>query len=55
MKNADRIRAMDDEEMAKWLSDKIPCLRCPIEECNGRHVNWTDFCLEWLKREEMEG
>lgn len=51
MTNADRIRAMTDEELATWLIERIPCHRCPIEECNGGHQNCTDFWLDWLKQE----
>ena len=46
MNNADRIRAMSDEELAVWLEDVVSCLDCPIsKECNsGEH------CRMWMKK-----
>lgn len=49
--NADRIRAMTDEELAEWLASFVHC-DCPVvhyrgcgsEECD---VPW----LDWLKQE----
>ena len=41
--NADRIRAMTDEELAKILGNK--CLCPPTSEC----VNCVDCWLEWLQ------
>lgn len=46
--NADRIRAMSDEELAEWI-DFCPHVRCPRESC--------ETCLlAWLKQpaEEMK-
>lgn len=54
--NADRIRAMTDEELAVWLDDMIcdcdcnpvPCREfCKVEDC---HEAW----LRWLKKEVEE-
>jgi hypothetical protein len=49
--NADRIRAMTEEELAKLLCDFIGCMECPYvrkpEECNGERIGW----LDWLKQE----
>lgn len=50
--NADRIRAMTDEELAKLLSG-MSCRRCPIS-CKGGFQNCTDFWLDWLKQEATE-
>ena len=53
MTNADRIRAMTDEEMAKWLCDMAVCQLCPIDNCPGTRdceTRWYD----WLKQ-EVEG
>ena len=42
--NADRIRAMNDEELAKILGNK--CICPPTSEC----VNCFDCWLEWLQK-----
>ena len=54
--NADRIRAMTDEELAEWIeqleSPKCPCddwfYRCEKWNCNGCWLNW-------LKQEASDG
>ena len=54
MTNADRIRAMTDEELAKWFGNLIypECVACPADD-NG----WCgdETCvrkwLDWLKKE----
>ena len=45
MTNADRIRAMSDEELAEFLS----CCGCP---CPARdcHASCKDCILDWLKQ-----
>lgn len=57
--NADRIRAMSDEELAEWLADIWDCNLCseherldgePLlrnEQCDQR---CEEHCLEWLKQ-----
>ena len=42
--NADRIRSMEDEELAKILGNK--CICPPTTEC----VNCFDCWLEWLQQ-----
>lgn len=44
MTNADKIRAMTDEELAKILGNK--CICPPTREC----VNCFDCWLEWLQQ-----
>lgn len=50
--NADRIRAMTDEELSRWLGDMIypECVCCPAAK-NW----WCEDCYEtwqvWLKQE----
>lgn len=50
--NADRIRAMSDEELAKFLRwDICPRVRGEKRMCSG----WCDECvLEWLKQPVKE-
>lgn len=49
--NADCIRAMSDEELAKWLSDMHDSVTCP----NNGSVDCNPSCkkcwLDWLKQE----
>ena len=48
--NADRIRAMSDEELAERMSC-FECVGCPLchEDCVGKSCK--DAILEWLKKE----
>lgn len=54
MTNADRIRAMTDEELAKLLCDFLGCIDCPYlrepEACGEERIGW----LDWLKKEVKE-
>lgn len=45
LRNADRIRAMNDEELAGWLADH-PVVS-EYDENNPQHKAW----LDWLKQE----
>lgn len=52
--NADRIRAMDDKELAEFL-----CGVYDDDDCRGKHIcgvvipaYTVDDILEWLQREE---
>jgi hypothetical protein len=58
MSNADRIRAMTDEELAEWLERIRQC--CSTDSCritSGRQCPFTEVCysnketLDWLKQE----
>lgn len=54
--NADRIRGMSDEELAKWLVDATVCERvCHEDEyCHGNEC--VKRVTDWLKQPaEMEG
>lgn len=54
--NADRIRAMSDEELADaWMKDVAPCHRCVYtEECECDEYVTIEKCkeglLKWLKQ-----
>ena len=59
MTNADRIRAMLDEELAEWLaeilfhcSNTICDQRCPMYECCCDQP--SDNIEDWLKQEAKE-
>ena len=53
--NADRIRAMTDEELAVWLSDMHDSVTCP----NNGAIDCNPSCkrcwLNWLKQEVDDG
>lgn len=57
--NADRIRAMSDEELAKWLANMFDCHYCSEHERLGDNPllsaeqcdqKCEQHCLEWLKQ-----
>lgn len=52
--NADRLRAMMDEELAEWLSDMHESVTCP----NNGAIDCKPSCkrcwLDWLKQEVKE-
>lgn len=62
--NADRIRAMTDEELATLIADNIDCNICKemhdtkYERCPG-NINEEKGCcaiwLDWLKQEATNG
>lgn len=52
--NADRIRAMSDEELAKWFAEKLGCSHCDrIGLCRGVS-ECEEAYLQWLKSEVKE-
>ncbi len=52
MTNADRIRAMSDEEIADKLFSEV-CSLIPLEYCR-KFENCHDCVHEWLKQEVSE-
>ena len=58
MTNADRIRAMSDEELAKMMTFGAGAFDCGVcrepanEECD---LNCEERCLEWLRMPVEEG
>lgn len=57
MTNADRIRAMSDEELAKWLLDmmshKVACFgegAFPYTPCRNEEHDCVKCGIEWLKQ-----
>lgn len=54
--NADRIRAMSDEELAEWIEYNINCSDCRLATMcdvnNGKTC--FDWWLDWLKQEVSE-
>lgn len=51
--NADRIRAMTDEELAKWMANKVECQYCSVrsEWCTESEASCRTNWLDWLKQE----
>lgn len=52
--NADRIRAMSDEELAEILC-AVDCLDCPLNSseywCSGKGRSCKESVLNWLRQE----
>ena len=56
--NADRIRAMSDEELAKMMTfgaGEFDCYECRRTEDEPCDMNCEERCLEWLRKPEEEG
>lgn len=57
--NADRIRAMTDEELAEKISESMDCEICKTmhhDDCPSRPSHTcVDFWLEWLKLGATDG
>ena len=53
MTNADRIRAMTDEELAEWIAHPKQPLYCCFEFGNCGD-DCSECILEWLKKEVEE-
>lgn len=53
MTNADKIRAMTDEELANWVNFHTDCENCPNRKCEDSYTTSPDSCvkslLAWLK------
>ena len=58
MTNADRIRAMSDEELAEWLSPIADCVRCytwgkdnpfDMRPCYTGEKRCKQLWLDWLQ------
>lgn len=57
--NADRIRAMTDEELAEWMALNTDCYYCRAKD-DGRCASLAttpcgDVWLDWLKQEAENG
>lgn len=58
MTNADRIRAMSDEELADWLArtqianvaEALEVAKIPYEQKDGIKDEVAKECLEWLQQ-----
>ena len=48
--NADRIRAMTDEELAGGLFIGMECGACPVADKCGNGSHCSDTILKWLKQ-----
>ena len=55
--NADKIRAMSDEELAIWTAHISKCTWCPAKKiktaspCKGLYSGCKGNWLDWLKQE----
>ena len=56
--NADRIRAMTDEELSEKFMRYVDCKHCPLsrdEECQRTYIECKQCWLDWLKQEATDG
>ena len=51
--NADRVRAMKDEELAEWY-DELLCGSRSVAECRTFNRNCEACALDWLKQPYKE-
>ena len=58
MSNADRIRSLSDEDLAKQMVEKVKCEYCPEVHICGYFPSWTRSCeqvwLDWLRKDAAE-
>lgn len=53
--NADRIRAMSDEELAELWWERVDCGECPVhKECKLTGQDCKRLVLNWLKKEATD-
>ena len=60
--NADRIRAMSDDELADWIArtqianiaEALEIARIPFEQSDGMKDETKKECLEWLQQPAKE-
>ena len=54
--NADRIRAMSDEELAECFLEWVACDYCPVilAKCKRKWANCKSAALDWLRQEATE-
>lgn len=49
--NGDRIRAMSDEEFAKWIDDMYcQCVWCDVKKVDCSDTECTDCIVAWLQQ-----
>ena len=53
--NADRIRAMSDEELAAFLNSTEVCDGHPLENCSLATISCEACILKWLQQPAKEG
>lgn len=54
--NADRVRAMTDEELAELWWERVDCGECPVNrECKMTGQDCKRLALEWLRQEATDG
>ena len=45
--NADRIRAMTDEELAEWVAYNTSCETCPVKNATDYECHNTNCATAW--------
>ena len=52
--NADRFRAMTDEELAELWWERMDCGKCPVHrDCKMTGQDCKELALDWLRQEAM--
>ena len=51
MTNADKIRAMSDEELAPMIAGNLTCVGCPASEVCRHEDACSAEILNWLRQE----
>ena len=59
MSNGDKLRAMADEELAKWIAWDTSCETCEVRksthgECECHRTDCGTAWLDWLKQEATD-
>lgn len=53
--NADRIRSMNDEELAELWWERVDCGECPVhKDCKMTGQDCKKLALDWLRQEVEE-
>ena len=53
--NADRFRAMSDEELAELWWERVDCGECPVhKECRMTGQDCKRLALDWLRQEAAD-
>ena len=45
--NADKIRAMSDEELAEWIAYSTSCVTCPVKGTTAYECRNSDCVTAW--------
>ena len=56
MTNGEKIRAMTDDELAKFILGCVSCDSCPFfSKCTASRFSCIDFIKRWIKETAIRG